>query len=97
MASIAFNIINEVSKDDKKYIVLSMYENDLLPEGSVPNLVAVDKKGNIIWLAEPPTTAFDRYSNIYFEDNKLLALSAGSQLHHIDERTGKIISSRMIK
>ena len=97
MDTITFKILNEVSKNGRRYIVLAVHEHDPLPAISAPNLIAVDQKGNIIWLVERPTTGHDRYGNVYFKDNKLFCLSAGSQLHQIDEETGRVISSKMIK
>ncbi len=78
-------------------MLLSMYENELLPETSVPNIIAVDEHGNLIWTVAPPTTKYDIYVKIYFKDNVLIAVTSAGQVHQIDEKTGKIISSKMVK
>ena len=97
MENINFKVIDKIENKGQIYLLLSMYENTLLPEASVPNVIAIDKSGNLIWAIEAPTTNFDIYSKIYFKDNNFFALTSAGQLHQIDWLTGKIIGSEMIK
>lgn len=90
-------IKDQLEYKDKRYLLLSIYENELLPEESVPNIVAVDRTHNLIWTAEPPTTKYDIYARIYMSDDKLFAISSAGQVHEIDKETGKILTSRMVK
>ena len=92
-----FKIKERIEHDDKTYLLLSLYENELLPEGSVSNIIAIDKKETLLWTIEPPTTKYDIYARMYFKDDVFIAVSSSGQIHQIDENTGKIISSKMIK
>jgi hypothetical protein len=97
MNTISFKVKNKIVHADKTYLLLPMYENEILPEASVSNIVAIDKNGNLIWVIQPPTTKFDIYARMYFEEDKFFAVTSAGQIHQIDYDTGKIISSRMVK
>jgi hypothetical protein len=97
MDSINFKIKDSVVRGDKSYLLLAMYEDELLPEIGVPNVIATDRKGNLLWAVEPPTTKYDIYAKIYFKGDNFFAVSSAGQVHQIDEATGKVISSKMIK
>ena len=97
MDSISFKIKDTIVRGDKTYLLLAMYEDELLPEVGVPNVMAIDKKGNLLWVVQPSTTKYDIYAKIYFKEEKFFAVSSTGQVHQIDETTGKVISSRMIK
>ena len=92
-----FKIKEQLEYGDKMFVLLSMCENELLPEESVSNVVALDRAGNLVWTAEAPTTAYDIYARIYMKDDGLFATSSAGQLHEIDKETGKVISSKMVK
>jgi hypothetical protein len=95
--SISFKVKDKIVKGDVTYLLLSMYENEILPETGPPNVIVLDKKGNILWVAEPPTTKYDIYARIYFEEDKFFAVTNAGQVHEIDEATGKVVNSRMVK
>ncbi len=86
-----------LEQGDISYVLLSMNENAAIPRESVSNLIAIDQNNNVVWVAEPPTTKYDIYWKIYFEDGKLLALSRLSILFEIDKTSGSILMSRLIK
>lgn len=92
-----FKVKERLKGDGKDYLLLSMYENELLPQQSVANIIAIDREGNIVWTIDPPTTKYDIYARMYFKENNFFAVSSAGQLHQIDEKTGKIISSKMLK
>ena len=92
-----FKVKERLEGDDKNYLLLSMYENELLPKQSVANIIAVDREGNIVWTIEPPTTKYDIYARMYFKGNNFFAVSSAGHLHQIDKETGKVISSKMLK
>lgn len=92
-----FKVKEKLEGDGMDYLLLSMCENELLPQQSVANIIAVDKKGNIVWTVEPPTTKYDIYARMYFKGDNFFAVSSAGQLHQINEKTGKIISSKMLK
>ena len=92
-----FKVNERLAKGTQIYLLLNMFENEVLPEESVSNVVAIDQENNLIWVIEPPHTKFDIYFRIYFNVDSLMAVSSGGQLHEIDERNGKIINSYMTK
>ena len=92
-----FKVKERLTKGAQIYLLLNVFENEILPEESVANVVAIDQENNLIWVIERPHTKFDIYFRIYFKEGSLMAVSSGGQLHEIDESNGKIINSRMTK
>lgn len=85
-------------EDSKRiYLLLVSNEDILLPKNSIANIIAINKEGDLLWTIEPPTTKYDIYARMYFEGNKFFAVSSAGHLHQIDESSGKIISSEMVK
>ena len=87
----------KVDRGGVSYHLLTMVENGRLPESSVANLVATDLDDKIIWIAEPPATNHDCYWKIYFDGERLMALSGIGELHEIDKDSGKVLNHKMIK
>jgi outer membrane protein assembly factor BamB len=92
-----FEIKDQLEYGGKTFVLLSMYENELSPEESIANIVALDRVGNLIWTAEAPTKQYDIYARIYIKDDRLFAASSAGQLHEIDKETGKVITSEVVK
>jgi hypothetical protein len=97
MSKISFTIKEKIEFDSQVILLLSMYENQILPKSSVRNIFSVDKKDNLLWVVEPPITKFDIYSRIYFKDSKFFAITSSGQFYEIELETGCIIRSEMIK
>jgi len=90
-------IKQKLDSENKFILLLEIAENKLLPKESISNVIAIDSNNRTIWEIEPPTTKYDFYEKIFFTGKEFYALTGGGQLHHIDEETGKIISSKIMK
>jgi len=97
MEYLGIKIKQEIECKNKLIILLEIADDQLLPKDSIANVIAVDLNKKILWRIEHPTTKHDFYEKIFFTGKEFYAFTGGGQLHHIDEETGKIISSKMIK
>lgn len=82
---------------DEKVVVL-FDPDDYIPKyGQFKNLIALNYLGEILWVAELPTTGTgDCYIKI-ISKNPIKAISYRSQICEINESTGKIVSKEFTK
>jgi len=59
--------IKEAFTLSDKIIVLSDPDSNLGKDGQFKNLICLDKRGNIVWVAEMPT---DKNSDVYYKISK---------------------------
>jgi hypothetical protein len=90
-------IRKRLEDSNRIYLLLANNEEELLPKDSIANIIAINKEGYLLWTIEPPTTKYDIYARMYLEGDNLFAVSSAGQLHQIDKKSGKIISSEMVK
>lgn len=87
----------------------------LYPDGPLKafnNLISINEKGKVLWIAELPTNGFDFYDSIFwspdfpkniftiklnFQEESLIALSYSGFLVEIDPKTGKSIQEILVK
>jgi hypothetical protein len=92
-----YKIAMKIDEENTSYMLLEMVDDGHLPEHSLSNLVAVDRLDKILWIAETPVTKNDFYWKIYFDGDRLLAVSGIGELYEIDKASGKILNHKMIK
>ncbi len=84
-----FDIVDAVTVGDSVVVLLDV--DSVASVGQFRNLVALDKRGSVIWKAEMPTSAnYDRYFKIASVD-PLVAYSTTSFECEIDPGSGKIV------
>jgi hypothetical protein len=91
-------IEQEIKWNDIKIILLKLKFIDNPPVEGSRNLLAIDKEGNIVWIAKIPKMhgIYGSYGQIELSSNILLAW-CGSIYCEIDPQTGKILKEQFVK
>lgn len=77
--------------------VLLLSLKGLSPREGRKNLLAIDEGSNIQWIAELPTSIYDSYYDMKYENGIIYAKSSNSFISEITPETGVIVKSYMVK